>query len=104
MFRGSVHYHQGRKHGSFLVGMELEKPGALHLELKAIRRRLKALKRRISKPSPTLTHFLHRATFLKVPLAIGQAYCIFKPPDTIYPFVHTSLLANVHYIEFGTGL
>jgi hypothetical protein len=40
-FRGSVHYHQGRKHGSIQAGMVLEKElRVLHLDLKAARRRL----------------------------------------------------------------
>jgi hypothetical protein len=40
-FRGSVHYHQGRKHGSFQAGMVQEKElRVLHLVPKAVRRRL----------------------------------------------------------------
>jgi hypothetical protein len=36
-FRGSVHYHQGRKHGSIQAGM-LEELEGLHLVQKANRR------------------------------------------------------------------
>jgi hypothetical protein len=39
-FRGSVHYHLGRKHGSIQVDMVLEEQRVLHLDLKAARRRL----------------------------------------------------------------
>jgi hypothetical protein len=37
---GSVHYHQGRKHGSLQAGMVQEELRVLHLHLKAARRRL----------------------------------------------------------------
>jgi hypothetical protein len=37
-FRGSVYYHQGRKHGSVQSGMVLEELRVLHLVLKANRR------------------------------------------------------------------
>jgi hypothetical protein len=37
-FRGSVHYHHGRKHGSMQVNMVLEKLRVLHLDPKAARR------------------------------------------------------------------
>jgi hypothetical protein len=39
-FRGSVHYHHGRKHGSVQAGMVLEMLRVLHLVPKANRRRL----------------------------------------------------------------
>ena len=39
-FRGSVHYHQGRKHGSVQAHMVLEELRVLHLVPKAARRRL----------------------------------------------------------------
>jgi hypothetical protein len=39
-FRGSVHYHHGRKLGSIQVGLVLEKPRILLLDLKITRRRL----------------------------------------------------------------
>ena len=38
-FRGSVHCHHGGKHGSMQADMVLEEPRALHLDLKADRRR-----------------------------------------------------------------
>lgn len=38
--RVSVHYHQGRKHGSMQVDMVLEKVRVLRLDPKAFRRRL----------------------------------------------------------------
>jgi hypothetical protein len=41
MFRGSVHYHHSRKHGSIQAGMALEKElRVLRLPLKKARRRL----------------------------------------------------------------
>jgi hypothetical protein len=40
-FRGSVHYHHGRKHGSIQADMVLEEElRVLHLDPKAVRRRL----------------------------------------------------------------
>ena len=40
-FRGSVHYHYGRKHGSVQADMVLEKElSVLHLDAKAARRKL----------------------------------------------------------------
>jgi hypothetical protein len=42
-FRGSVHYHHGRKHGSLQADMVLEELRALHLVLKAARRRVPTL-------------------------------------------------------------
>ena len=39
-FRGSVHYHHGRKHGSVQADMVLEEPRVLHLDPKAARRAL----------------------------------------------------------------
>jgi hypothetical protein len=39
-FRGSVHYHHGRKHGSIQAGMELKELRVLHVVAKAKRRRL----------------------------------------------------------------
>ena len=34
-FRGSVHYHHGRKHGNVQADMVLEELRVLHLDLKA---------------------------------------------------------------------
>jgi hypothetical protein len=54
-FRGSVHYHHGRKHGSIQADMVLEKElRVLHLVLKANRRKTVSRigRRRISKPYP----------------------------------------------------
>jgi hypothetical protein len=39
-FRGSAHYHHGRKHGSVQADMVLEELRVLHLDLKLVRRRL----------------------------------------------------------------
>jgi hypothetical protein len=61
-FRGSVHYHHGRKHGIRLADMVLEEPRVLHLDLEATRRDYAPswveLEHRTSKPTPTVTHFL----------------------------------------------
>jgi hypothetical protein len=37
-FKGSVHYHHRRKHGSMQADMVLEEPRVLHLDLTAARR------------------------------------------------------------------
>jgi hypothetical protein len=39
-FRGSVHYHQGRKHGSMQAGMVQAELRVLHLHLNAANGRL----------------------------------------------------------------
>jgi hypothetical protein len=39
-FRGSVHNHQGRKHGSIQAGMMQEELRVPHLQLKAVSGRL----------------------------------------------------------------
>ena len=39
-FRGLVHYHDGGKHDSMQADMVLEEPRVLHLDQKAIKRRL----------------------------------------------------------------
>jgi hypothetical protein len=39
-FRGSLHYHQGRKHGSIQAGMVQEELTVLHLHLKVASGRL----------------------------------------------------------------
>ena len=39
-FRGPVHYHHGRKHGSVQADMALEEPKVLHLHCKEARNRL----------------------------------------------------------------
>jgi hypothetical protein len=39
-FRGSVHYHHGRKHGSVQAGMALEELRVLYLDPKAARKRV----------------------------------------------------------------
>jgi hypothetical protein len=44
-YRGSVHYHQSRKHGSVQAGMVMEKELRIFLlDLKALRRRLTSRK------------------------------------------------------------
>jgi hypothetical protein len=57
-FRGSVHYYQGRKHGSIQADMVLEELRGLHLVLKANRTVSHMARRGVSKPTPTVTHFL----------------------------------------------
>jgi hypothetical protein len=39
-FRGSVHYHQGRKHDIVQIDLVVKEPRVLHLGLKETRRRL----------------------------------------------------------------
>jgi len=62
-FRGSVHYHQGRKHGSIQAGIALEERRVLHLVLKGNKRLSWVARRRVSKPTPSVTHFLHGHTY-----------------------------------------
>jgi hypothetical protein len=52
--RGSVHYHQGRKHGSIQAEMVQEELRVLHLHLKAARMR-------VLKLTPTVTHLLQQS-------------------------------------------
>jgi hypothetical protein len=64
-FRSSVHYHLGRKHGSWQEDMILEKElRVLHLypkELEALPfPHWLELEQRISKATPTVTHFLQQ--------------------------------------------
>jgi hypothetical protein len=55
MFRGSVHYHHGRKHGSIQVDMVLEKElRVLHLDKTAARRGLPS--RQLGGGSQSLPH------------------------------------------------
>ena len=75
-FRGSDHYHHGRKHGSLQVDMVLEKDlKILHLDPKVSRRRLSSIDSQEKaffyivcnlnigalKPTPTVTHFLQES-------------------------------------------
>ena len=60
-FRGSVHYHQGRKNGSIQADMKLEEPKVLHRVPKADRGRLSSGSLEEGfKAHPTLTHFLQQ--------------------------------------------
>jgi hypothetical protein len=64
-FRGSVHYHQGRKHGSIQADLVLEKElGVVHLVPKANRRRLafRQLGGGSLKAHPYMIHFLQDHT------------------------------------------
>jgi hypothetical protein len=68
--RGSVYYYHGEEYGSIQAGMVLKELRALHLVLKANRRRLASpgseeeaifqVARRVSKPTPKVTHFLQQ--------------------------------------------
>ena len=95
-FRGSVHYHHGRKHGSILADMVGEEPRVLHLDQKAASRRLSSkgsqagaliplarLERiyDLQAPPPQPQTSSNKAAsppikshLLIVPLPIGQAY------------------------------
>lgn len=59
-FRGSVHYPHGRKPGSVQAGLALEELRILHLVSKGKQEKTGsgAARRRVSKPTPTVTHFL----------------------------------------------
>jgi hypothetical protein len=62
-FRGSVHYHHSKYHGSMQADMVLEKElRVLHLDSKATRTDcfLQATRRRPPKPTHTVTHFLQQ--------------------------------------------
>ena len=59
-FRGLVHYHHDRKHGSVQAGMVLEKElRVLYLVLKQEKTDSSSLGRG-SEPTPTVTHFLQQ--------------------------------------------
>lgn len=59
--RGSVHYHQARKHGSVQASMALEELRVLHLVLKANRRLAsRQLGGGISHSTPTIAHFFQQ--------------------------------------------
>jgi hypothetical protein len=81
-FRGSVHYHQGRKYGSIQAGMVQEELKLLPLVPKAARRRLasspggwdKGLKPHVHSDIPTLTR-----PYLQIVPLPGPS--IFKPPQ-----------------------
>jgi hypothetical protein len=65
-FRGSVHYHYGRKYNSIQVDAVLEKePRVLHPDPKAVKKRLSLphwveREHSISRPTPTVRHFLQQ--------------------------------------------
>jgi hypothetical protein len=56
--RGSVHYHHGWKYGSVHIGTMQEELRVLYLALKTNRRGFQASRRKVSKTTPTVTHFL----------------------------------------------
>ena len=61
-FCGSVHYRHSGKHGSMQADMALEELRVLHLVLKKQEKTtvFQAARRRVSKPTPTVTHFLQQ--------------------------------------------
>jgi hypothetical protein len=84
-FRGSIHYHHGRKCGSVQADRVMEKElRILRLDLKVVRRKISrrifhAARRWISKPNPTVTHLLQQGhTNSKEAIfpghSLGQAY------------------------------
>ena len=99
MFRVSVHYHLGRKHGSISAGMALEKKlRVLHLHSKESRRRLAArrrlvarrrlaARRRVSTPTQTVTYSLQQ-DLLIVPLNSPEQN-IFKLPQVLRILIAT---------------
>jgi hypothetical protein len=92
-FRGSFHYRLGRKYSSIQANMMLEKElRALHLDLKAARRRsllhLPKFEHRPSKPTPTVTHFLQQGhTYFNKTRppndTTSHGPSIFKPPQNL---------------------
>jgi hypothetical protein len=56
-FKGSVHYHHSRKHGSVQAGVVLNELRVLHLDLKAARKRL----------SPHWVELEHRSSKMPIP-------------------------------------
>ena len=85
MFRGSVHYHHGREHGSIQAGIVLEESRVLHLVLKANRRGLiaSAARKKLLKPMLTMTHLLLQ----------GNTYSKETTPQ-IVPLTSTNILKN----------
>jgi hypothetical protein len=60
-FRGSVHYHYGRKHGSVQAGIAVEEPESSTSCTEGRQEKttlFQTARRRISRPTPTVTHFL----------------------------------------------
>ena len=59
-FRGSVSYHHSRKHGSIEAVVALEEQRVLYLlfEGKQEKAGFHMARRRVSKPTPTVIHFL----------------------------------------------
>jgi hypothetical protein len=81
--KGSVHYHQGRKHGSIQTGMALEELKVLHLVLKSKQEKTSShmTRRRVSNPTPKSDTLLPtRPHLLIVPLPGAS---IFKPPHQV---------------------
>ena len=108
-FRGLVHYHQGRKHGSIQADMVLEKKHrGLYLDLKAARRGLSLpywadLEHRRRPPNSTphsdilpLTR-LYTSSNKATPLnsSISQRPSIFKPPQTKSQARHMPLISTL---------
>jgi hypothetical protein len=54
IFRGLVHYHHSRKHGSVLADMVLEELRVLHLDTKVTRKKL--FSRKLGEESQSLPH------------------------------------------------
>jgi len=61
-FRSSVYYHHGERHYSIQTGMELEDLRVLHLILKKTKAVSQTARRRVSKPTPTVTESSIKAT------------------------------------------
>jgi hypothetical protein len=59
MFRDPVRYHHGREYGNGQAGMMLEELRVQHVHQKETRC-LQAARRKVSKPTPTMTHFLQQ--------------------------------------------
>jgi hypothetical protein len=88
-FRGSVHFHHGRKDGSVQVDLVLEKPRVLDLDLKVVKRLSSGGSQEgtgishwasIENSTLTMTYFFNKATptpirphLLIVPLSMCQA-------------------------------
>jgi len=76
-FKGSVHYHHGRKHGSMQADMVLEEPRVLHLDLQASGDRVdtELEHKRPQNPPPQWHTSSSRATFQEGNIPYSTTLC-----------------------------
>ena len=97
-FRGSVHYHHGRKHGRIQTYMVLEETRVLHLHRKEARNKLSPtwLGGRSQNPPPQWHTFSNKATPPNSAIPLGPSIQTHesmetKPIQTTTPWFHLHL-------------